>query len=106
MDHFGVKVVQYNKISQFGVSARTNFGEIRPDDTEWPLRLAYFHEFSIPIMHIICITPCHQTIETPNSLRDDIKSCKKISIWNSFKIALPPPSPGYLNPEFPISVLE
>ena len=33
---FGVKVVHYNQTSQFGVGARTNFGEIRPDDTEGP----------------------------------------------------------------------
>ncbi len=30
-----MNVVQYNQISQFRVGARTNFGEIRPDDTEW-----------------------------------------------------------------------
>ena len=33
----GVKarvVLNNNQISQFGVSVRTNFGEIRPDDTE------------------------------------------------------------------------
>ena len=40
-------------------------------------------------------------------LRDDIKSCGKISILNSFKIALPPPSPrgpAILNPNFPHQV--
>ncbi len=27
-------LVQYNQISQFGVGVRTDFGQIRPDDTE------------------------------------------------------------------------
>ena len=31
---FGVNVVQYNQISQFRVGACTDFGQIRPDDTD------------------------------------------------------------------------
>ncbi len=38
---FGVNVIQYNQISQFGVCAQEDFGQIRPDDTEWPFLVQY-----------------------------------------------------------------
>ncbi len=47
-----------------------------------------------------------EIIDCPRQVRDDIKSCEKISILNSFEIAWPPPSHSYLKPEFPTLVLE
>ena len=48
---FEMNVVQYDQISQFGVGARMDFGQIRPDDTEWPYwvqTIAYRKTFRSP----------------------------------------------------------
>ena len=45
--NFGVNVVQYNQISQFWVDAHTNFGEIRPDDTEWSICITTIPRFIV-----------------------------------------------------------
>ncbi len=64
-------VVQYNQISQFWVGERTDFGQIRPDDTEWPLcvhtttpqdmNILYMNQYVLPILsHQLHITnPFH-----------------------------------------------